>query len=522
MKIILNFLLLSYLIVKTLTISRKCPGLKWDMEIQKELKMGIQIGSKSIRILKDDISKIKDIRNYRSKYIFAKDTSWIFVNGRPISNIKVDRNEINENNLDINYDGLKNLMSYESVFNTTIMNDCYTIHNLVDRAIFLFFELFISQFKNLQIKGKDDGVLLENPFNHYRGFKKITKENFNSKYEDLTIMQNFLVMIDNELSLEKIKTFENYKINKFLRELVQNQNLADIFNLENKQLKNDLMENIGKYLSYYADVPKLNLFFQMPTENFVGFYKKIVEEGILDDEDELFVNNFLNNFKNVPSKCKDKGIFKKDLCIVLTDLNIEGKRISTMVISFSVLIMNFLHGLFFDPKGPLSYQKNQRGLRKNLHIQSQSSLKSVFFHFNKIDREIFTKIWSKDNFYQNDYVLMSYDDHHGNKIDNSKITAKEYINSLLSTSGSTGLLYEALQKSPDDIIRYNKVPRDCDHCIIINLDTFNTFNLIEKDHLQGVVNSSLRFENIGGVIKNQAEWFFSMKKERVIFEENIN
>lgn len=271
---ILNLFLISYIILQTLTISRKCPRLKWDMKIRKEFKMGFEIGSKTIRILKNNISKIEDIRNYKSRYITAKDGSWIFENGKPIDIIKVDREEIYPN-LHINYEDIKNLMSYETVFNTTIMSDCYTIHNLADRAIFLFFELFFFRFKNLKIREKKDWVLLENPFNLYRGFNKITQKNFKSKYDDLTIMRNFLLMIDNELSLDKIKTFGNDKINNFLREFVQNKNLADIFTLENKRLKNDLMENIGKYLSYYGDTPNLKLFFQMPLENFIGFYKKI-------------------------------------------------------------------------------------------------------------------------------------------------------------------------------------------------------------------------------------------------------
>ena len=241
----------------------------------------------------------------------------------------------------------------------------------------------------------------------------------------------------------------------------------------------------------------------------------------MNDEDELYVNIFLNDFKNVPSRCKDKGIFKKDLCIVLTNLNIKGKRISTAVISFSVLIMNLMKSLFFDPKNPLSYQKDERGLRKKLNIQSQISLKKLFFNLNKIDKQIITKIWEDDNFYQNHYVLMSYIDYHGNKVDNSNITVKDYINSLISTSGSTSVLYEALRKSPDDIIRFNKKSRDCDDCIIINLDSFTSFNVIEKDHVGvGMANSSLRFENIQDIIKHQAEWFFSMEKERVIFDEN--
>ena len=490
--------------------ARKCPYSRFDNKTKKELKMAFNLGSRTSTIVKEKLTNLEDIKNYKKDYLKANDGSWVFGNTRPVK-VKIDSEELKKK-FDVDF---KEAMAYSSMFRTTFLSDCFIMHNLIDRAVFLFFELFLLDFQNLNFINKNNNKLLEDPFNSYQGFKKVTKENFKSKYHDFVIKEEFLEMIDNQLNFEKIKSMSKKNINKFLRALLHNEEIPNIFEIEDKKLKNDMMEQVGKYLTFYADVPRLILTFQMPLDYFVGFYKKLVEEGIFDSERELFINNFLNGFKNQPAKCKDENVFKKELCIALMSLSVDGIRIPHSVMSLTILVMDILFSLFFAPDDPNRYQPEIFGLREKLHIMINSSLKQIYFSLNKLDKEVFKQIWEINSFYEPDWVLLSYDGYDGKTVNNSDITTQGWIESIMNPKGRHALLYNALIKSVDDN-RPKLISRDCDECLVLEIDAFQSINMMgaqdEKVKL-------LRFGNVARMVKKQTEWFYNLEKSRVIFEE---
>ena len=507
-----NFLIQILIISQTFSLNRKCPGLKWDMNYNKELKMSFQLGSRTSTILKESIPNLED-KNYKKVYFEAKDGSWIFRNGRPYK-ININSEEVKKD-LGLN---VKEIQSYSTFFQSNFLTDCVNIHNLIDRAVFLFFELFVLDFQNLKIRNKNKNILLEDPFNLYRGFKKVSKDTFKSKYNDIVFKEDYFEMIDNELHFETIKTYSKSNINKFIRQLMQIPNVPDIFEIENKQLKNDIMEEVGKYLAFNADSPHLILTFQMPIDLFVAFYKKTIEQGIFDNEKELFINNFLSGFKNKPANCKKMGPFNKELCEVLMSLNVDGIRIPTNVFSLTILIMDLMHSVFYSPDDPKRYQPDVRGIRQRFHISMNTNLKAFYFSFNALDKEVFLKIWKENSFFDEDWVLISYDDYNGNTENNSDITSGGWIDSIIDSKGRYALLYNALTKSVNDKAQ-NLVTRDCDTCIIIEVDAYETVKMINRSVDKENTESVLRFGSIAKIVKYQAGWFFSLEKSRIIIED---
>lgn len=471
------------------TILTKCPDATENFVEKPKFKLGFEIESDSLRIIKDEVSRVI-ARNIEKTSKFHVDTfmhktsngNWVFENDSLIDKRVVTKRVVDflEESIGItaNQDwftekvGIENLNDlniYTSEFHTVGGLDCVSVYDAIEEGVAFFIKLYLQggfeHLLEIMTQYQSDKRVLH----HQMGVNFLQYVN-SIDSEDTTMDQNFIMNFNNENNKNFIKGFIRNKNETDEDDMVpEYKKFAESwFNLDpnnlllEQQQKEELLEQYEQFALAAApiltDRPTVQATIQIPLEYFPTLMQKLSTE-IEGDQVHRFLNQDCGNTYSATGA----------LCLTIKSMKCGEETITKPVLGLSLIFLQFLTNGVFDDELDASTDAN--GIKTFFRYLPRTSIKKMYLNLSQSDKKVFKCIFNDPNNYKGDHYLLSYKTDK-NATQTNNLTLQAYIDSIFGDINLPDALSPAPGMSSGDSLGNLGVPGDCPECAVVELRFF--------------------------------------------------
>ena len=489
--------LFTLILVTSFTTQGKCPDATANTNENTKLKLGFEIESGTITLIKD-LETVTIARNSNKTAKYHIDTlveedehkRWVFENDSPMFkiptrivdealNVLDDTEEKNQDfySTNFNIDDKSKLEAFAAEFHTEGGLLCDAAYQMADRA----FEFYVGLGKKIINEANVDiiqGFITDDDDFTEMGvriFQPFGEDDFSK--DDEKFDQGFLLYINNDhqFTLPNFKGYltDGYKnVSKALFDSDPSHNNLGEQAKAQKKLECD--HTAIHMAPVMADLPTIQATVQIPLELFPSLLTELIALGLSKYSNHIL--SWLN------SSCDDEGAAKRSLCKMIKKAECGGNAINRKVIGLSLIASQFLiNGTFEEQKAD---HYDYLGIKTLFDFQPRVGVKKMFRKLNETEQRDFKCLFAPENYY-NDHVLINYKNYQYQNVVNSDDpkTVKNYFDSIFADNDNADLLSPPPGMGASDSMGTLDVPGDCNDCAILEIRAFSDLTLGTQENV---------------------------------------